>query len=423
MNSLWEIAPWLVTMMVLILLSGFFSASEAGLFFLRPRERSQLRHGKTAERVAAELLRDPDRLLSVVLFLNLVVNIAYFAVSSICALKIERVSQFGNAPAVGFALVSLLAIIFFSEMLPKSLAVIHPRAVARIVSIPLSLMVRVVDPLMPFLRGATLVSRRLMFPGFVSEPYLEVADLERAIQISGQDESLIKEEQTVLQNIVQLSDIRIDEWMRPRTQFRLFRSPVELADLQGTLTPSGYLLVTEPDSEEIEKALRLDSLTQLPKRSVDFYAQPVLYLPWRATVADALEQMCQSDREITAVVNEFGETIGVLSIEDILESVFTYDPSRSKRLLDLNPIHKIEPGLWVVSGMLSLKRLGRYFGVEIPETRSVTIAGVIQETTQEVVQVGDECHWGPFHFRVIEVTSSDMVLVEMRFQADSVNET
>ncbi len=404
-------------MAVLIGMSGFFSASEAALFYLRPADRRKLEKGKVRQRIAVQLLKDPDRLLSAVLFWNLVVNMLYFALSSMVAIRMEQDPRWGPAAAVSFAFGSLVTIIFLSEMLPKSLAVIQPMSMASLVSLPLSVAVRVTDPVMPILRGMTRISRRLIWPSFRAEPEMELADLERAIQISSDDQSIIRQEQTVLNNIVKLGDIRIDEWMRPRTQFRIFSPPVSLEDLQGKITPSGYLLVTEPDSEEIEKAFRLDSLTRLGSKAIDALAQPVLYLPWKATVADALEGMSQEQCQVTTVVNEFGETIGILTIEDVLATVFSYEPSRSKRLLDLNPIHRISPGRWAVSGMMGLKQLTRYFGEPgVPETRSVTVAGVIQEQMQRLVEPGDQCTWGPFEFRVIETPQADTILVELRYQ-------
>jgi len=415
MNSLLEMLPWLAAMTVLIGLSAFFSASEAALFYLRPGERRRLQFGNARDQVAFRLLTDPDRLLSAVLFWNLIVNIIYFALSSVVAMRAEQDPELGSMFAVCFAFGSLIFIIFFSEMLPKSLAVIRPRSIARLVSIPLAIAVRLTDPVMPLLRGLTRISRRLLWPGFKPEPYIELADLERAIQISGQDQSIIDQEQTVLDNIVKLSGIRVDEWMRPRTQFQLFNPPVALSDLAGTMTPSGYLLVTENGSDEIEKAFRLDSVYRIKADSMDTLAQPVSYLPWKATVADALELMFNEQSQVTSVVNELGETIGILTIQDILETVFSREPSRSKRLLDLNPIHRISGDRWAVSGLMSLKRLARKFEVmDLPETRSVTVAGVIQEQMQRMVQPGDKCRWGPFSFRVIESPQVDNVLVELR---------
>jgi putative hemolysin len=299
-------------------------------------------------------------------------------------------------------------------MLPKSIAVLKPRKISAIVSLPLSFAVRVVDPMMPLLQSINLISRRLVWPGFQAEPFMEVSDLERAIEHSGKDAALIKQEQAVLQNIVQLSTIRVEEWMRPRTQFVSFRPPVQLADLKGSIPASGYLLITEPDSREIEKAIRLDNQYQLDEKNLDRFAEPVMYLPWCATVADALEKMSHRDREVTVVVNEFGDTIGVLTIEDILETVFVYSPSRSERLLDMPPLEKTSEATWRVAGIMSLRQLARRLEVAIPDTTSVTVGGIIQETMQRLAEPADQCVWPPFKFRVIEVAQRGSMLVEVR---------
>jgi Mg2+/Co2+ transporter CorB len=419
MSSFLELLPWLIAMVILMGCSSFFSASEAALFYLKPRDRRDMRNGRRREQTAARLLREPDRLLTAVLFWNLVINITYFAISSICAIRIERDETLGQTGAVLFALVSLLAIIFFSEMLPKSVAVLRPRSLATQVSTPLSLAVRMVDPLMPLLTTVNLISRRLIWPGFKPEPFMDVSDLERAIDHSGSDAAVIKQEQAVLQNIVQLSTIRVEEWMRPRTQFVAFQPPVKLSDLDGSIPASGYLLIKEPGSREIEKAIRLDNQYQLDENNLERFAEPVQYLPWCATVADALEKMSHREREVTVVVNEFGDTIGILTIEDILETAFAYAPSRSARLLNLPSLERIDEERWIVAGIMSLRLLARKFNVQIPETYSVTVGGVIQEVKQRLAEDGDECEWGPFQFRVIEASQRGTMLIEMRVNDSS----
>ena len=419
MSSFLELLPWLIAMVILMGCSSFFSASEAALFYLKPRDRRDMRNGRRREQTAARLLREPDRLLTAVLFWNLVINITYFAISSICAIRIERDETLGQTGAVLFALVSLLAIIFFSEMLPKSVAVLRPRSLATQVSTPLSLAVRMVDPLMPLLTTVNLISRRLIWPGFKPEPFMDVSDLERAIDHSGSDAAVIKQEQAVLQNIVQLSTIRVEEWMRPRTQFVAFQPPVKLSDLDGSIPASGYLLIKEPGSREIEKAIRLDNQYQLDENNLERFAEPVQYLPWCATVADALEKMSHREREVTVVVNEFGDTIGILTIEDILETAFAYAPSRSARLLNLPSLERIDAERWIVAGIMSLRLLARKFNVQIPETYSVTVGGVIQEVKQRLAEDGDECEWGPFQFRVIEASQRGTMLIEMRVNDSS----
>jgi len=408
-----DIVPHLIAMSVLIACSAFFSGSEAALFFLRPRERRQLREGTPADRAAARLLNDPDRLLSAVLFWNLVINVTYFALASIAAMDLGRSEAGGQWQAVLFAFVSLLAIIFFSEMLPKTVAVLSARRISSLVGIPLAIAVRAVDPLMPGLRTITLLSRRLILPRFVPEPYLEVSDLERAIEISKTDASLTEPERQVLQNIVSLSDIRVDEWMRPRMQFLAFRPPVTFADLEGQLTPSGYLLITGADNDEVAGAIALRQMSPVGPDRLERYAEPVLYLPWCTSVANALHQMVSRDREVAAVINELGETVGILTYDDLLSAIFTTTHESGLRPSVREAIRSVSEDVWEVTGMISLRRLARRLGVTVPASRSVTVSGILQDSLQRLPQQGDSCQLGPLQFDVIAAPERGQLLVRV----------
>lgn len=414
MNILLELLPWLIAMVFLIGCSGFFSASEAALFSLRLRDRELLASGGSSQQMAARLLSDPDRLLGAILFWNLVVNMIYFAIVSVISLRLERDPAIGHIYPAVFAAISLLTIIFFSEMLPKSVGVLINRRLAGLMGAPLALTVRVLDPMMPTLRLVNLLSRRLIWPGFKREPYLEVSDLERAIALSTSDAKLVAQEQTALRNIVLLSDIRVDEWMRPRTQFLTFRPPVSLADLNGQMTPSGYMLITEPDSEEVDSAIHLKELFDVPRVRLEHYAEPVFYVPWCATVADALQEMQRRNRQVAAVVNEYGETCGILTFEDILDTVFNYSPSRSRMLLDQKPIHDLEPDMWLVAGVTPLRRLSRYLNLALPVSKNVTVGGVIQERLGKLAEEDDVCDWGPFRMKVLEAPQRGHMLIELK---------
>jgi CBS domain containing-hemolysin-like protein len=410
-RALIEYAPWLVAMAVLIFGSAFFSSSEAALFSLNRRERRRLASGNRPQRMAAALLADPDRVLTAVLFWNLVTNITYFAIASIISIGLETG---GHAPQAGvFAVGSLMMIIIFSEMLPKSLAVLQPRLAATLVGVPLSAAVRVLDPVLPVLRLINLVSQRVLWPSFKPEPYLRVGDLERAVKLSTSDAALVEQEQRVLQSIVSFSEIRADELMRPRTRFLTFRPPVSLSHLQGRMPPSGYLLVTEPESEEVAAAIALRQLSNLPIERLEEFAEAVVYVPWCTTVAEALEAMQRGKRQVAAVINEFGETIGILTFDDILDTIFSPASSRSERLLKRAPIRQVGRGVWHVTGMTTVWRLVRHFHVDRPAGKSVTVAGIVQEKLERLPDPGDQCQWGPFHFKVIDVPERGQLMVEL----------
>jgi CBS domain containing-hemolysin-like protein len=97
----------------------------------------------------------------------------------------------------------------------------------------------------------------------------------------------------------------------------------------------------------------------------------------------------------------------------VLDTIFNYNPSRSGRLLDRRAINPVQHGVWQVTGMTSLRQLSRMLNIELPARKSVTVAGVIQETLQRLAKAGDKCEWGPFHFRVLEAPERGQMLVEL----------
>jgi len=411
-----QYALWLLLMAALAVCSAFCSASEAALFYLGRSERRRLAAGNHAQRTAAALLQRPERLLTAILFWNLVFNLSYFTLDSLISVRLQQAGRPGTAGA--FAVGTLLGLILMGELLPKSLAVLAPRGTATALAVPLSMLVRLADPLLPAFRLANLLSRRLIWPRFEPEPYLHVSDLERAVRLSTADAALVEQEQRVLEHIVWLSEIRVDELMRPRPQVRVFRPPVALSDLQGEVPRSGYALITEPESDEVVAAVPLRRLSHLPPTNLERLAEPVVYVPWSTTVAQALEALRRQQRRVAVVINEYGETIGVLPLDDIVDTVFSRAGGRSERLMHRQAIRQVAPGVWHVTGITSVRRLFRQLDRPCPPTHSVTLGGVVQELLERLPQPGDVCDWGPYALRVLDVPDRGRVLVEMTLKPE-----
>lgn len=404
-------AFYFLAMAALVAASGFCSCAEAALFSLQPDDRRALRSGHAAHRAALDLLGRPDRLLSAILFWNLIFNFGYFIVSARVSLDLQQQGERGEIAALTLA--ALMVMIVFGEMLPKTIGVLQSRRLASFVSLPLAAMVRALDPVMPIFTSANNFLQRLLFPRFKRESYLEISDLERAIELSTADARLAAREQSALRNIVLLSELPAQELMRPRNQYPAFSPPVDLDDLHGQVPQGGYLLVTEEDSDEIAAAISLKQLTAVPRQRLERFARSVVYVPWSAPVAGVLDELQRQDRDVAAVVNEYGETIGIVTLDDVLETIFDDQSSRSARLLATSSIKPAGDHRWLVTGITNLRRLGRHFDVPLEPALSVTVAGLLQERLQRLPEVGDEVVWSGFRFLVVEAGDPRSLKVEL----------
>ena len=182
--------------------------------------------------------------------------------------------------------------------------------------------------------------------------------------------------------------------------------PIHLADLRREVPPGDYLLVQNADTEDIEGAIALANLPTLPEQHLEHVAEEVLHVPWCATVAYTLQLMRERLTSVASVVTEFGETMGVVLYEDIVDTVLVPEMGRTRRLLEREPVLEVGPGRYHVEGLTTLRYLCRRLGIEHePATDGViTVAGMLHDELEHIPVVGDDCTWRGFRFRVIEVS-------------------
>lgn len=403
--------PAITAMLCLIVASGFFSGSETALFYLSHDELRTLRSGRSRERAVAALLSEPERLLTAVLFWNLVINLTYFSVSLVVS---QGLNQAGHPVlAIGFSLCGLVLIILFGEVLPKSTAVVMRHGVATLIIWPLSSSVRVLDPVTPAFRHLTRLARRTFWPHIRREPYLEAEDLEQAVENSQLTPEVIRHERQVLGNILDLSEITAEEVMRPRGTYPTLPTPIRLEDLNGELPPSGYIAVHRGGGDSIDGVISLNDLTAVQGGALDAASEDVVHVPWCANLADTLQRLRDGFLRVASVVNEYGETIGIVTYEDIIDTILMPEPSRARRLLRREPVQEVQPGCYHVDGITTLRYLCRRLGLEyVPAADGlVTVVGMLHEQLEQMPEVDDCCHWHGYEFRVTEVRNRGAVRV------------
>lgn len=387
-------------MSVLILFSALFSGSEAALFSLQNRGRRQLARSGVGGRFAARLLEEPERLLSAILFWNLLINMTYFAITAIIGGRLDADPNAGPSVAVVFTVASLVGIIFFSEMLPKSVAVMAPLRFSIVVGPPMAMAVKVVDPILPTVRTLNLLARRLIWPSFEPEPEIDLADIERAIELGTDDAALIQRERVAMRGVVEMAETRVSEVMRPRAQLRFSSAPLERSLLIEGTPPGGYLLVTDPKVSKVTGVIAVRRLRPSQIDDLNSAEEPVIFVPWSARVSQVWDQLNAEDCSVAVIVNEFGEAIGALSADDILRRVLA--PRKGRDEVDEASIQQLETDRYRVSGSASLRVLAKRLSIELPEEGIATVAGYIQRHNERLPREGDRAVLDRYELCVIE---------------------
>ena len=423
--TLW--LPGAAAMAALIGGSAFFSGSETALFFLSPEEQRDLDKRGPGGAAAAKLLAAPDRLLSAILFWNLLINLTYFVVSVIVG---GRLVAAGHPAAAGFfSVLGLAGVILFGEVLPKSVAVSAPAAVATAVALPLSVAARLVDPVGPRLEALTRALTRTFWPTLKPEQYLSARDLEKAVEAATENRAVAGPEREVLHNVLDLSEVFVEELMRPRGTYLSLSEPVTRESLGGRLPPGGFaaLFAESPPAggrgresvPEVDRVLMLDDPAVLGAAAgadLSHAAVPLPFVPWCATAARALAVQAETGRPAVGVVNEYGETVGVITADDLVDGVLRPDASRVRRILAREPVRPRGPAAdggaetYEVEGLTTLRYLLRK--LDLPEdltgTDPVTVNGLLHEELKELPAEGDACDWHGLRLTVERADGRDV---------------
>jgi putative hemolysin len=394
----------LLAMACLLVGSGFFSSSETALFFLSSDEVAEFqRSGHASELRVVALLRDPDRLLTAVLFWNLVINLSFFSCGVVITERLIEMKSPGLAGA--FSLFSLGAMIVCGEVIPKSTAVLFRGRLSKAVSLPLAFSVRMFDPLAPTFRRITRSLRKMFWPAVRREKYLHADDLERAIENSAGSRYVLHQERQVLHNILDLSEYPVEEIMRPRGTYPAFRPPVRLADLRNEKTAAEYVVILNENGEDIEGAVSLSQFATLTQDDLSEATGKIIHVPWCSSVAHVLQRLEDHGCQMASIINEYGDTVGIATYEDIVDTILAAEPSRARRVLKREPVQEIENREFHVDAITSLRYLCRRLNLEFVQEADgqVTVAGLFHELLEKIPEDGDECHWRGYRFRVIEI--------------------
>ncbi len=404
----------LLGMGVLLLGSAFFSGTETALFSLTREQIKQLRsHGHHVDRLLKMLSDNPAGLLVAILFGNLVVNILFFSTSAVLALEVG--SQHGDwwQAVIGFGV--LLIVILAGEILPKAIGISFPERVVRLNSLPLRGWFHFLGPVRWILEAIT----KRMEPKGQHDNRLDSDELKMLIDATQHDPTFGKQEKAIVEDIVNLPEIRVRELMIPRVEQFFRRSDALSGEVLMEAAEQGIELIPiyEEDEDQIVGVVEVRDLfiNDDPSRPLIDFSNPVPFVPETKRADAMLREFLEERPRMVCVVNEYGGLAGTVILEDLLEEVVgEFD------VMDVPAVEQLGETTYRLQGNLGIREWRSLFVGFLPneamhDLALDTLSGLVVSLLKRMPQSGDVAQLGNLRFTVEQVRSNriETILLEL----------
>jgi putative hemolysin len=329
----------LVIIVLLTFLEGFFVAAEIALVSLRRSRVEQLvDEGRPGARRVRRLLDEPGRFLAVSQ-LGLTV-IGFFASAYAAVSLVESLAgvlrglgmEKGGATNLSLVVVTILLALFtivFAELVPKTLALANAERVAIALSLPVEFLARALGPVIALLTGVTTAITRLFGATITNEASITAEELRLIVERGGEQGILEAEEEQMINAVIELGNRRVHEVMVPRIAMAAMQATATFDEAIDTIVEHGHsrIPVYDESIDEILGILYAKDLLPLlreasgPRPELRTLLRTPVYIPESMTIDDLLHEFQRRKVHIAIVLDEYGGTAGLVTIEDLLEEI------------------------------------------------------------------------------------------------------
>ena len=390
-----------VLMFLLLVGSAFFSAAETAFFNLSRRQINLLQKSKhRLQRLAAALLARPGRLLGCLLLANMTVNVLFYTISSVLALRAEQ--QIGAAAATACAFLAFISLVLFGEILPKSLAYANSRTVSLIAALPVAVWLRIFAPLHFVLRFFIVepTLRLTLGPAKLPEP-VTPGEFKLLIEQVRKRGLITDDENKLLTEIIELGFLKVRHVMRPRVDMIACRI-TDSTQKARELMQENHLTRLAVYRRTIDNIVGLVSLRRLllePDSPLAELIQQVHFVPEQTRLESLLEFFRRTATDTAIVVDEYGGIAGSVCLTDIAEELL--GPIEAADGIEL--IEQIGPLKYRLAGNLAIHDWAEAFGIDPAQTRISTVAGLVTTLLGKIPEAGDVARLKNLSFTVERV--------------------
>jgi Mg2+/Co2+ transporter CorB len=397
----------LIAIVLCLALSFFFSGSETALTASsRARMMRLEKNGNRSAAVVNSLMHMRERLIGTILFGNNLVNIAASALATGILLD-----WFGEVGVVYATLVMTAVIVVFSEILPKTVAINAPDRISLVVARPIALLVKVFGPL---LMGIEMLVRGVLslFGIKVGEnqPILSAhEELRGAVDLLHHEGGVEKHDLEMFGGVLDLRDLTVSDVMLHRTKMITVNAdePAEEIVRQVLAAPVTRLPLWRGSPENIIGILHAKDLLRaiqatggdLGKIDVEAIARPPWFVPDLRPLAEQLKAFRRRKTHFALVVDEYGEVMGLVTLEDILEEIV--GDISDEHDLAVAGVRPQADGSISVDGSVPIRDLNRVMDWNLPDAEATTIAGLVIHESRLIPEPGQSFTFHGFRFQVL----------------------
>jgi putative hemolysin len=394
----------LLVLILLLLGSAFMSGAEVAFFSFRPEDIEKFRSNKNKHaQTALKLYNKPEKLLSTILVANNTINIAIVLLAAYIS---SRLFVFSTEPVIGFivnVVIITFLLLFFGEVMPKVYASRNHVAVALFMAYPLTILEKIFQPVTSLLiYSSSFVKKK----SGTHRSNISMEDLSDALELTSDD---INEDERILKGIVNFRNINVSAIMCPRIDVTAIDIKSGFNKIIPIIISSGFsrIPVFSGSFDAVKGILYAKDVLPYTNNPASFKWQALLrpsyFVPETKKINDLLKEFQTRKIHMAIVIDEYGGTSGIVTLEDILEEIVGEITDESDE--DQTLYRKLDEKTYIFEGKILLNDFCKVIDIEeelLDKVRgeSETLAGLILELTGEIPQKDQIIKFGNFIFRI-----------------------
>ena len=403
---------------LLLFASGFVSASEIAFFSLSPTDLSEIEEEEhTSDRRIMDLLQDSERLLATILISNNFVNVT---IIMLCNFFFAEVVDFGDSVIVEFLVITVILtflLLLFGEIMPKIYSAQHTLRFCRFAAPIITMLKKVFSPLSGLLVRSTVIVNKCVAKRNYN---ISVDDLSQALELT--DKTEISEESNILEGIIRFGGETAKEVMTPRLDMVDLDINSTFKEVLDCVVENGYsrVPVYEDSRDNIKGVLYIKDLLPHLKKGADFKWQNLIrsayFVPETKMIDDLLRDFQANKIHIAIVVDEFGGTSGIVTMEDIIEEIVgeindEYD-EEERSYVKINDHTYVFEAKTLLSDFYKILKIDADVFEDI-EGDADTLAGLLLEIKGEFPKLHEKLKYEHYQFEVLEMDARRILKVKV----------